>query len=60
MRGGANRSGLWRDRRGVTALEYGLIACLIIVAAMGALTAFGANATAMWTTMADTILSALR
>ena len=29
------------DRRGVTALEYGLIASLVAVAIVGAVTAFG-------------------
>jgi pilus assembly protein Flp/PilA len=32
---------LMRDRRGATAIEYGLIAALIAVAAIGAMTALG-------------------
>lgn len=36
-------SNVRRDRRGVTALEYGLIASLIAVAIVGALTTFGQN-----------------
>ncbi len=31
----------WRDRRGATAIEYGLIAALIAVAAIGAMSRLG-------------------
>ncbi len=34
---------LVRDRRGATAIEYGLIAALIAVAAIGAMSALGTN-----------------
>lgn len=33
----------WNDRRGVTALEYGLIASLIAVAIISAVTLLGTN-----------------
>lgn len=36
---------LARDRRGVTAIEYGLIAALIAVVIIGAVTAIGTNLT---------------
>jgi pilus assembly protein Flp/PilA len=34
---------LWNDQRGVTAIEYGLIAALIAVAIIGILTAVGGS-----------------
>jgi pilus assembly protein Flp/PilA len=36
---------LVRDEQGATAIEYGLIAALIAVAAIGAMTSLGANLT---------------
>ena len=35
--------GLRRDQRGATAIEYGLIAALIAVAAVGGMTTMGVN-----------------
>ena len=37
------------DKRGATAIEYGLIAALIVVAMMGGLSALGGGAGGMWT-----------
>jgi pilus assembly protein Flp/PilA len=45
-----------RDRRGATAVEYGLIVSLIIVAIMGALTSFGNATIEMWNNVADTVV----
>jgi pilus assembly protein Flp/PilA len=39
---------LGADRRGATAIEYGLIAALIVVAMMGGLSALGGGAGGMW------------
>ena len=39
---------LLRDQRGATAIEYGLIAALIVVAMMGALSTLGGGANGMW------------
>ena len=36
------------DKRGATAIEYGLIAALIAVAAMGGMKALGGGANGMW------------
>ena len=36
------------DKRGATAIEYGLIAALIVVAMMGGLRALGGGAGGMW------------
>ena len=37
-----------RDIRGGTAIEYGLIAALIVIAAIGAMNNFGAGLSGMW------------
>jgi len=39
---------LGRDRRGATAIEYGLIAALIVIAMMGGLRTLGGGANGMW------------
>ena len=39
---------LGRDKRGATAIEYGLIAALIVVAMMGGLRTLGGGANGMW------------
>jgi pilus assembly protein Flp/PilA len=41
------------DRRAVTAIEYALIAALIAVVIIGAVTTLGANATATFNTVAS-------
>lgn len=38
-----------RDERGATAIEYGLIAALIVIAMMGGLSALGGGSGGMWT-----------
>lgn len=53
---------LWRlvrDSRGATAVEYGLIAALIAVAASGAIALFADKAVAMWNYVANTSGNAL-
>jgi pilus assembly protein Flp/PilA len=40
---------LLTDQKGATAIEYGLIAALIIIAMMGGLSALGGGAGGMWT-----------
>jgi pilus assembly protein Flp/PilA len=44
-----------RDERGVTALEYGLIAALIAVAIIGAVGTLGKNASAVFATVASSL-----
>ncbi|WP_265571188.1 Flp family type IVb pilin [Sphingomicrobium nitratireducens] len=39
---------LRKDRRGATAIEYGLIAALIVIAMMGGLQAMGGGSAGMW------------
>ena len=36
------------DQRGATAIEYGLIAALIVIAMMGGLTTLGGGSAGMW------------
>ena len=43
------------DKRGATAIEYGLIAALIAVAIMGALQSLGGGSNGMWTRLATTV-----
>lgn len=47
------------DESGVTAIEYGLLAALIVVAAIGALSATGTSMTAMYTAWANAVAAAL-
>ncbi|MGH6658447.1 MAG: Flp family type IVb pilin [Sphingomicrobium sp.] len=46
------------DERGATAIEYGLIASLIIVAIMGALGGLGGGVGGMWTNLSGSITAA--
>ena len=39
---------LLTDQKGATAIEYGLIAALIVIAMMGGLSALGGGAGGMW------------
>lgn len=43
------------DRRGATAIEYGLIAALIVVAMMAGLSTLGGGAGGMWTKLSNAI-----
>ena len=49
----------WRslrsDKRGATAIEYGLIAALIVIAMMGGLKQLGGGAGGMWTDLGNTV-----
>ncbi|MGV9008379.1 Flp family type IVb pilin [Brevundimonas sp.] len=47
------------DESGATAIEYGLIASLIFLVALGAITAFGGASTNMFNTALDTISAAI-
>ena len=44
---------LFTDKKGATAIEYGLIAALIVIAMMGALRTLGGGAGGMWTNIAN-------
>ena len=46
------------DRRGGTAVEYGLIIALVVLAMIGALGNFGRGATSMWANVSDRVVNA--
>lgn len=50
-----NLRALAKDERGVTALEYGLIAGLVAVAIVGSVSLLGAKLTATFTTIKDAL-----
>lgn len=52
-------AGLLRDERGGTAIEYGLIASLVVVVLLTGLTAVGTNADAMWAALSTALVSAM-
>ena len=47
------------DRRGATAIEYGLIAALIAVAAIGGMSSLGGGANGMWGRLDNNIADAM-
>lgn len=50
---------LWKDESGATAIEYGLIAALVSVAAIGALQLMGGSLTTMFTSVSTELNSAV-
>ena len=50
---------LWKDESGATAIEYGLIAALVSVAAIGALTAMGTSLTSIFGTVSTQLDTAV-
>lgn len=50
--------GIFKDERGATAVEYGLILAMIFLAMIGALSMFGATAIEMWDHIANEVTSA--
>ncbi|MEQ8639633.1 MAG: Flp family type IVb pilin [Alphaproteobacteria bacterium] len=49
----------YRNESGATAIEYGLIAALVSVAAIGALTAMGGDLNTMFTTVSAALNAAV-
>ena len=49
------RRRLRRDKRGATAIEYGLIAALIAIAMMGGLRALGGGSGGMWSELSNNL-----
>jgi pilus assembly protein Flp/PilA len=47
------------DKRGATAIEYGLIAALIVIAMMGALSNLGGGANGMWGELANDVKNSM-
>ena len=54
----SNLKNLLADESGATAIEYGLIAALVSVAAIAALTAMGESLNAMFTAVSTALTSA--
>ena len=46
---------LLADKKGATAIEYGLIAALIVIAMMGGLRAMGGGAGGMWSNISQAV-----
>jgi len=53
-----NRGRLRSDQRGATAVEYGLIAALIVLAMLAGLSTLGGGSNGMWTSLKDKIAAA--
>jgi len=49
---------LWKDDRGATAVEYGLILALIFLAMISGVVAFGQATITMWTNVAEEVRDA--
>ena len=47
------------DKRGATAIEYGLIAALIVIAMMGALSKLGGGSNGMWGNLANDVQNSM-
>lgn len=47
--------GLLHDARGGTAVEYGLIACLVVIGAIGALKGVAGANTKLWNTVSNEV-----
>ena len=54
-----NLKNLIKDKSGATAIEYGLIAALVSVAAIAALTAMGTSLNAMFTAVSTALTGAI-
>ena len=52
--------GIVKCQSGATAIEYGLIASLIVIAMMGALGTFAGSSTGMWNSISNKVVSAGR
>ncbi len=50
------RRRIWVDRKGATAIEYGLVAALIAVSAIGAMTSTGARISKTFNTAAGSLV----
>ena len=50
---------LLADRRGATAVEYGVIASLIVLAIVGSLSALGGGTGGMWTDLSARVSAAI-
>jgi pilus assembly protein Flp/PilA len=51
-------SALFRDRKAATAVEYGLILALVVIAIIAAIIQLGTVTTGMWTNVSDKVQAA--
>jgi len=51
--------GVLKDESGATAIEYGLIAALVSIAAIGALTAMGSSLQDLFGTVSNSLITAV-
>lgn len=49
----------WRDERGATAVEYGLIVAMIVIAIIGGISSVGGSTGGMWGNMSNKAVAAL-
>ena len=52
-----NLTRLFKDNRGATAIEYGLIVSLIVIAMIGGMGSFADNAILMWDNISTSMAS---
>jgi len=57
---GALAARFGEDRRGATAIEYGMIASGIVIVIIAALTGYGEQINAQWNWIANTVLANVR
>jgi pilus assembly protein Flp/PilA len=50
--------GIFKCQSGATAIEYGLIAALIVIAMVGSLGSFASTSTLMWGTVSNKVVTA--
>ena len=50
--------GIVKCQSGATAIEYGLIVSLIVIAMVGALGSFAGSSTSMWNTVSNKVVTA--
>ncbi|MET0249215.1 MAG: Flp family type IVb pilin [Sphingobium sp.] len=51
------RLALWRCERGATAIEYGLILSLVVLAILATLSSFASKTTGMWNNVAAEVIA---
>ena len=49
---------LYRDRKAATAVEYGLIVAMVVIAMVAAIIQLGTVTTSMWTNVSDKVQAA--
>ncbi len=50
---------IWRDERGATAIEYGLIAALIVIAIIGSMSSVANENTGLWANVRSNVTTVM-